>query len=487
MPASAESVDQVASALKGNRRIYDGPNRLSTEDERRIDRVLLSMQQRNAARGAIVIVARLDGETPENFGRELGERWKLGSAGTDNGFVIMVSVGDRKWFTSVAQGLQGVLPDALVTRLGRETMRPGLRSGDYGQGILDYLAAIDQRLQRDAAATGTAGVVDTPSAGPSPLWGLLAILAGLGAVVVNFASWPRGGTAAKDRTQLPVILLSAASLAGCLLGGLEGDTGAYLLAVGPLALLILRLGESQWAPVPVHKADDLSRNVLGSYAVVAILPLFVMAALLRSGWTIGYVLLSATTGFALLEYFRRVPRACPKCDGALRWLPEEEEASVLHAEETAEQQVRSFDYDVWRCGKCGKSAVKAHRLPSSRAAACPDCRRRTVLRHTVLRPETVGLAVMTAEEVDECRNPACSYRKVIQVREVSSGGYRDDGFGGIIILPMYGGWGGSWDNSSGGWGSDGGWGSNDGGGGGIDFGDFGGGGGFDGGGGGGDF
>jgi uncharacterized protein len=201
---------------------------------------------------------------------------------------------------------------------------------------------------------------------------------------------------------------------------------------------------------------------------------------------VGFVILAVPFGLAIPGYFARVPRKCPECTGALRWLPEAEEPQFLRDDENLEQQIGSVDYDIWRCQKCERSAVFSHTRPFAPYQQCPRCHRRTLSTRTVIDDEPTAWQDGLASDVTECRNPRCNYRDVIRQRRVERGGYRDDGFGGIIIIPpIIGGWGGGGHGGHGGsWGDAAGGGDS---GGGFDVGGFGGGGDFDGGGGGGDW
>src|SRR2546422_5819484 len=61
----------------------------------------------------------------------------LGKAGRDNGVLLVVSTDERAWRFEVGYGLEGILNDALVGRIGRDNLTPALQSGDFFEGIYD--------------------------------------------------------------------------------------------------------------------------------------------------------------------------------------------------------------------------------------------------------------------------------------------------------------------------------------------------------------
>ncbi|HVK82951.1 MAG TPA: TPM domain-containing protein, partial [Kofleriaceae bacterium] len=68
--------------------------------------------------------------------------WRVGRAGFDDGIVMFVLAEDRKIDIEVGYGLEGQVPDAVASRIIRETMAPKLRAGDRDAAITDGANAI---------------------------------------------------------------------------------------------------------------------------------------------------------------------------------------------------------------------------------------------------------------------------------------------------------------------------------------------------------
>jgi uncharacterized protein len=479
-PVSAVTLDQAARALQKGDRVYDFAGVLSRPDQQRLQDQLEALEQKGLAQGAIVIADRLEGVTIEEFTLGLGERWKVGRSDSDNGFVLAVSIQDRKWRLEAAGDLQAMLPDAVAARLMRDELVPAFKQGRYALGFERLLTALGARLEKEGGVEGLP--IHPVSSRPAPMFLLAALLLGAGTVGVAFMSWPRGAVPGRDPWRLPGIGLGVGALVCAVLGVLQSTgSGIGLIIVGivPAAWAGMRLLEGSWTPLALNEATRMNSVVTRAYWAVVVGGTLLWMFTAPSGLIPAFLMLAVPLGFALKGYFLRTPRACPECRGALRWLPEAEEPPLLREDENLEQRLGSVDYDIWRCQKCQRSAVFSHKKLFAPYQECPRCHRRTLTTRTVLDAEPTMWQDGWASDVTECQNPRCGYRDSTRQRRIERGGYRDDGFGGIIIVPPIGG---GWGGHGGGWSSGGDSGGDWGGGGGFDVGDFGGGGGFDGGG-----
>ena len=442
--ASAVTLDRAAGAFRQGQRVYDFAGVLSNSELKRIQDRLEGLEQRGLAQGLVVVADRLEGATIEEFALGLGERWKVGRKDVDNGFVLAVSIGDRKRWLEVGRDLQGAIPDAIAARLTADTLVTPFRAQRYGEGLDAAVGAIEQRLDKSGGVEALP--VRPPVPQPSPLFGFLTFLLGGLTLATAFKAWPRGAVRGQDPWKLPAIGLGIGALVCGVLSALQAPQGGIQLAVVsviPAAWAAIRLLEDAWLPMDLSAADARRRSVANGYwiAVALVFVGWLLAA--PSPYAFGFLLLAAALGAALPGYFKRIPRKCPECTGALRWLPEVEEPQFLREDENLEQRLGSVDYDIWRCQKCQRSAVFSHLRPFAPYQQCPRCHRRTLATRTVIDDAPSARQDCFASDVTECQNPRCNYRDVIRQRRIQSGGYRDDGFGGIIIIPpIIGGWGG---------------------------------------------
>ncbi|HYF67119.1 MAG TPA: TPM domain-containing protein [Ohtaekwangia sp.] len=96
---------------------------------------------------AVLIIPSLDGEVLEEFSlRVAHDEWKLGQKDKDNGVLLLIAVEDRKMRIEVGEGLEGVLPDVITSRIIRNEIAPHFRSQNYEQGVTAGVDAIIQAI-----------------------------------------------------------------------------------------------------------------------------------------------------------------------------------------------------------------------------------------------------------------------------------------------------------------------------------------------------
>jgi uncharacterized protein len=106
---------------------------------------------------AVVDWSLPEGTTLEEYAQSLYHAWKIGSKKNSNGVLILVFTKDRKIRIQPGYGLEGALPDALCSRIIRDTMAPAFRSGNYGSGLSAGITAVMQASQGEYKGTGPTG------------------------------------------------------------------------------------------------------------------------------------------------------------------------------------------------------------------------------------------------------------------------------------------------------------------------------------------
>lgn len=84
---------------------------------------------------AILVVDSVKPSTIEQFSIKVAEKWKVGKKNVNNGVIFVVATKDRKARLEVGRGLEGVLTDAMTSRIQKEKMAPLFKKGDYFGGI----------------------------------------------------------------------------------------------------------------------------------------------------------------------------------------------------------------------------------------------------------------------------------------------------------------------------------------------------------------
>jgi uncharacterized protein len=157
------------------------------------DRLESRLAERERATGAQMVIAifpSLEGESLEDFGIRLAERWRVGDKRLDNGVILLVFVQERRARLEVGYGLEAVLPDAAAGQVIREALAPRFREGRYAAGLEAAVDAVFARVE-------TRGVPPAPrhAFGVSP-W-VLGLLVVFGIIGLMLARETMGGGRAR--------------------------------------------------------------------------------------------------------------------------------------------------------------------------------------------------------------------------------------------------------------------------------------------------
>ena len=121
-----------------------------------LDKRIRSLQ---AATGDVIAVATVKTFQPygsieeyavkmfENGGRGIGQK------GKDNGLLLLVATDDRKVKVEVGYDLEGIVPDAYAGETIREAIVPAFRRGAYGEGLLDAVTRLINRIAEQRGVT----------------------------------------------------------------------------------------------------------------------------------------------------------------------------------------------------------------------------------------------------------------------------------------------------------------------------------------------
>lgn len=144
----AEPID----SLRATNYVNDFAGVLDAATLTRLNDLCLQVDQKAHAQIAVVTVKTLDGQDPVSYAVALYQKWGIGSKGKDRGVLILLATQDRKYWTSVGYGLEGILPDGKVGGFGRE-MAPLLKGGDYSGAVTLITSRIATVIAQDAGVT----------------------------------------------------------------------------------------------------------------------------------------------------------------------------------------------------------------------------------------------------------------------------------------------------------------------------------------------
>ncbi len=157
----------------------------------------LEAYERQTGHHVLVWIGRTTGGVPlEDFTVRAFAAWHVGRKGLDDGLVLFVFSDDRKVRVEVGYGLEGQVPDAIASRIIRETIVPRVQAGDHDGAIRDgvaaLIAAIEGRGAPPESAAGPLPAHSPPAGGARSLSIGQKILIGLAVIgfLILFATNP---------------------------------------------------------------------------------------------------------------------------------------------------------------------------------------------------------------------------------------------------------------------------------------------------------
>lgn len=125
---------------------------LTPAQEQELTSLLREISNSGAAEYSVVTVASLEGESLESYSLRLAQE-KLGSEAKNNGLLLLVAIEDREYRFEVGRGLEAVLNDAKIGRIGRTYLVPDFRKGNYDRGILEASKSVKSILLQEAESS----------------------------------------------------------------------------------------------------------------------------------------------------------------------------------------------------------------------------------------------------------------------------------------------------------------------------------------------
>lgn len=171
LPAAAEP---VFPKLTG--RVTDAAGVLPAETAAALEAKLKALEDTTGTQLVVATVPDLQGYEIDEYGYQLGRAWGIGQKGTNNGAILLIAPAQRKLRIEVGYGLEGVLTDAVSSRIIRQAIVPRLKAGDMAGGIAagaDQLIALLQLPPAEQAAYAATAKAASEDAGDSPGWGAL--------------------------------------------------------------------------------------------------------------------------------------------------------------------------------------------------------------------------------------------------------------------------------------------------------------------------
>ena len=133
---------QVAIPEQGGKWVHDEANILSEATEAALEGIIRANRDSTSTQIGVLTIPSLQGESLEEYSMNVVEKWVPGQKEKDNGVLLLIVANDRLIRIEVGYGLEGVLTDALSSRINRNEIAPYFRQGDYDGGVKAGVNAI---------------------------------------------------------------------------------------------------------------------------------------------------------------------------------------------------------------------------------------------------------------------------------------------------------------------------------------------------------
>lgn len=124
---------------------------LSTAGVDSLNRTITDLEQKTKVEIAVVVVHDFDAAQEEyDFALQLFRQWGIGKSKANNGLLLFIATDRRQYRFITGYGLEGLLPDAALKRIGDHFLIPAFKEADYSKGVVSALTTIAAYLNQPA-------------------------------------------------------------------------------------------------------------------------------------------------------------------------------------------------------------------------------------------------------------------------------------------------------------------------------------------------
>ena len=134
-------------------RVNDFAGVISPEYKEKINSLIDELGQKTSAEMCVVTRSSIEPYSESEYAQMLFDNWKIGKKGKDNGALILLAVKERRWRIHTGYGVEGILPDSVCGKIGRDHMVPYFKEARYSEGLYYGVAAVASIISKDANVT----------------------------------------------------------------------------------------------------------------------------------------------------------------------------------------------------------------------------------------------------------------------------------------------------------------------------------------------
>ena len=220
-------------------RVHDEARILAQATVDKLEKELKVYEDSTSNQIAILTISSLDDEPIESYSLRVVEAWKLGTEGKDNGVLLLIAVDDHKMRIETGYGLEGVLTDAMCSRIIRNEIAPAFRQNQYDEGVVNGVRAIIAAIGGEYSTEDNDGEIELDTKGRILIglfiFGVLGIFTFLALFVPGCGGWFLYAFLIPFYAVFPMVVLGS--------GAALGVAVAYIIGFPILKLI---LGKTDW-------------------------------------------------------------------------------------------------------------------------------------------------------------------------------------------------------------------------------------------------
>ena len=124
-------------------RVVDAGNVFTAEESAQIEAAILRLESATGGQMVVTTLPSLEGLSIEDVGIRLGDAWKIGNKGKDDGAILIIVVPERKMRLEVGRGWEGPINDARAGDVIRG-LAPFFRTNKYADGAVWAVESVQQ-------------------------------------------------------------------------------------------------------------------------------------------------------------------------------------------------------------------------------------------------------------------------------------------------------------------------------------------------------
>ncbi|GAB2579206.1 TPM domain-containing protein [Spirosoma areae] len=125
---------------------------LSSAAVSQIDSLLGRLEDSTTAQVAVVCLNSIGERVPKEFATALFRKWGLGYRQKNNGLLILLVKDQHRIEMETGYGLEGILPDAICSRIQTQKMVPLAKTGNFDGAMIDGVEEIARLISKPEAA-----------------------------------------------------------------------------------------------------------------------------------------------------------------------------------------------------------------------------------------------------------------------------------------------------------------------------------------------